>query len=65
MDARDREAGAGWDPRLPLTFGPLKAALPPLILRFFDVGRRQAPGDRSLALGAPLLAVVGSFDDSV
>jgi nitroreductase len=47
-----------------LGFGAVKAAAGPLVLRAFDVGKGQAARDRNLALGSPLLAVLGSFADS-
>jgi hypothetical protein len=44
-------------------FGDLMSVAGPLVIRTFDLGRRQAATDRDLAEGSPLLAVLGTDDD--
>lgn len=43
--------------------GDLASIMGPLVLRTFDLGRGQAAHDRELALGSPLLAVLGTAGD--
>ncbi len=47
-----------------LGLGDLASAAGPLVLRTFDLGKGQAAKDRDLALGSPVLAVLGTFADS-
>lgn len=49
----------GLDPRLDFAT-PLAA----LVIRGFDLGRGQAERDRALAAGAPMLAVIGTDEDT-
>lgn len=44
-------------------FGDLMAAAGPLVVRTFDVGEGRAARDRELALGSPVLAVLGTAGD--
>lgn len=46
-----------------LGLGHLASAAGPLVLRTFDLGKGQAAKDRDLALGSPVLAVLGTFAD--
>lgn len=43
--------------------GDLMSLLGPLVIRTFDMGKGQAAKDEELALGSPLLAVLGTTDD--
>ena len=45
-------------------FGDIMAAAGPLVVRTFDVGSGQAAKDRQLAEGSPVLAVLGTEDDT-
>lgn len=44
-------------------FGDLMSQLGPFVIRTFDWGNGQAAKDRQLALGSPLLAVIGTAAD--
>lgn len=44
--------------------GDLMAAAGPLVVRTFDVGKGRAAGDRDLAVGSPVLAVLGTVGDA-
>ena len=45
-------------------FGDLMAAAAPFVIRTFDTGTGQAARDRDLALGSPVLAVLGTAGDT-
>jgi len=47
-----------------LGLGTLASLGAPLVLRTFDIGDGQAARDRELALGSPVLAVLGTRDDT-
>jgi nitroreductase len=55
-----------WDGMRGYGFGyaDLKAAVGPLVLRTFDLGAGQAARDREIALGSPVLAVLGTDGDT-
>ncbi len=46
-------------------FNALVSELAPVILRTFDVGEGRAARDRELALGSPMLAVIGTEHDDL
>ncbi|HXF96033.1 MAG TPA: hypothetical protein VNI61_08000 [Gemmatimonadales bacterium] len=50
-------------PGYALGLGDLMAAAGPLVVRTFDVGRGQAAKHRELALGSPVLAILGTAGD--
>jgi len=50
-------------PGFALGFGDVMGAAGPLVVRTFDVGMGQAARDRDLALGSPVLAVLGTAAD--
>ena len=45
-------------------FGDIMSAARPLMVRTFDMGSGQAAKDRELAEGSPMLAILGTEDDS-
>src|SRR5215207_2125924 len=45
-------------------FGEIMSAAAPLVVRTFDMGGGQAAKDRQLAEGSPVLAVLGTEDDT-
>jgi hypothetical protein len=45
-------------------FGNLMSLAGPLVIRTFDSGKRQAAKDREIAIHSPVLAVVGTAEDS-
>lgn len=45
-------------------FSDLMATAGPLVVRTFDIGKGQAAKDRELALGSPVLAVLGTASDT-
>lgn len=47
-----------------LGYGHLKSSVGPLVLRTFDLGQGRAAADRDIAAGSPLLAVLGTPDDT-
>lgn len=51
-------------PGAALGLGSLASLGAPLVLRTFDVGGGRAAKDRELALGSPVLAVLGTRDDA-
>jgi nitroreductase len=51
-------------PGYALGFHDVMAAAGPLVVRTFDMGKGQAARDRELALGSPVLAVLGTARDS-
>jgi len=50
-------------PGFALGFGEVMGAAGPLVVRTFDIGMGQAARDRDLALGSPVLAVLGTAAD--
>ena len=52
-------------PGFALGFGDVMGAAGPLVVRTFDIGMGQAARDRELALGSPVLAVLGTAADGV
>lgn len=52
-------------PGYALGFGNLASYMGPLVVRTFDTGRGQAARDRHLAEGSPVLAVLGTDEDTV
>jgi hypothetical protein len=57
-DHRDGMRGYGFG------FDDLMSAAGPVIMRTFDLGKGQAARDRELATGSPLLAVLGTAEDT-
>lgn len=55
-----RDGLPGWS----LGAGTLESAAIPIVLRTFDVGDGRAAIDSSLALGSPILAIIGSQSDN-
>ncbi len=51
-------------PGYALGFGDIMSAAGPLVIRTFDMGKGQAARDRELALGSPVLAVLGTAGDT-
>ncbi len=58
--SRTRDGMPGWTHG----FGPASAAALPLIVRTFDTGDGKSAHDETLALGSPLLAVLGTWTDT-
>lgn len=44
--------------------GDLRSSIAPIVVRTFDVGKGQAAKDRELATGSPVLAVLGTDEDT-
>jgi hypothetical protein len=51
-------------PGFALGLGDVMSAAGPLVVRTFDVGRGQAARDQELAVGSPMLALLGSHRDT-
>jgi hypothetical protein len=51
-------------PGFAMGLGDVMSAAGPLVVRTFDVGRGQAARDRELAVGSPLLALLGTTRDT-
>lgn len=51
-------------PGFALGFGDIMAAVGPLVVRTFDLGDGRAARNRELAIGSPVLAVLGTAGDS-
>jgi hypothetical protein len=45
--------------------GDIASTVEPLVIRTFDVGKGLAARDRQLALGSPVLAVLGTEQDGI
>jgi nitroreductase len=51
-------------PGYALGFGDIMSAVGPLVIRTFDLGEGRAARDRELALGSPVLAILGTPGDT-
>jgi hypothetical protein len=56
---RDGMPGSGFD------MGEIESLAAPVLIRTFDMGRGRAAKDQELALGSPVLAVLGTDTDTV
>jgi hypothetical protein len=57
---RSRDGMPGWA----FGFGAAKSVAAPLVVRTFDIGAGRAANDRELALGSPVLAILGTSTET-